>query len=71
MDTMEIYAGKVVSKTLLVKPHQKDKVRTALIHLLTLSDLFVVLSYGIGRPTSNQNREILRLIITTYHYFYA
>ena len=26
MDTMEIYAGKVVSKTLLVKPHQKDKV---------------------------------------------
>jgi len=26
-DTMEVYAGKVVSKTLLVKQHQKDKVQ--------------------------------------------
>ena len=27
MDTNEIYAGKIVPKTLLAKAHQKDKVK--------------------------------------------
>ena len=27
METKEIFAGKIISKTMLTKPHQKEKVR--------------------------------------------
>lgn len=40
MDSMEVYAGKVVSKSLLLKPHQRDKASiSCVIHHLCSAEL--------------------------------